>query len=351
MIAFCWEQLPIYAARNIGAFVRQTDEEVVVLRTVTNRFPIKGAAEMTGAKVIDVPANDTRSITDVVGQVPDVIVCGGWGDRGFWHWLKEVKKSGGHSIVCTDEPYRGRTWREILRKIRFKMFLSRYIDFMFVAGDGGMRQFVEYYGLQSSRVVDGLYAGDHRLFFDGLPLTQRPKKFIYVGHYDANKNVIAMCKAFSRVQRDGWTLEVYGGGPLTDELKRLESEYVHINGYVNADQLGPMYRDARCFVLGSHAEQWGVVVHEACMSGCMLLLSDHVGSRFDFAKQENAVLFNPDSEEDFARGFAEVMCKSDDELIGAQLKSVELGKRFSPEQFAEKLKRMISTFPRQQRGF
>ena len=343
MIVFCWQQLPIYAARNIGAFVRMSDEEVVVLRTVTDRFPIKGAAEMTGTKVIDVSPNDVRRIMDIVGCTPEIIVSGGWGDHGFWRWVKEIKGAGGYSIVCTDEPYRGKSWREILRKIRFKMFLARHIDFMFVAGAGGIKQFVEYYGLSKSRVVEGLYAGDRQLFYNGKPIVQRPKKFIYVGHYDANKNVTAMCRAFGRVQKNGWSLEVYGGGPLEQELKRFENEFIHIHGYVNADQLGPMYRDARCFVLGSHAEQWGVVVHEACMSGCMLLLSNHVGSRFDFAMPENSVMFNPDSEDDFARGFDEVMNKTDDECLSAQQKSLELGLRFSPDKFAVNLMQMIAS--------
>ncbi len=346
MIVICWAQLPIYAARNIGMFVKKSDEDVVVLRTVTNRFPIKGAAEMTRTKVIDVQSDDSRSIESIVGCVPDVIVSGGWGDKSFWRWVKEVKRAGGYSIVCTDEPFRGTGRSEMLRKIRFKLLLNRHIDRLFVAGQGGIRKFVDYYHLQPRRVVTGLYAGDPELFFDGVELAQRPKRFIYVGHYDDNKNVLAMCRAFVRVQKDGWSLDVYGDGPLRANLEKMASDNIHIHGYVNADQLGPIYRDARCFVLGSHREQWGVVVHEACMSGCMLLLSDHVGSRFDFAKSENSVLFNPDSEDDFARGFSAIMDKTDEELRVAQKKSLELGRMFSPEVFAHNLMQIIKELRR-----
>ena len=73
----------------------------------------------------------------------------------------------------------------------------------------------------------------------------------------------------------------------------------------------------------------------------MLLLSNHVGSRYDFAMPENAVLFNPDSEGDFARGFDDVMNKSDGALLMAQKKSLELGQRFSPDKFAYNLTQMI----------
>ena len=342
MIVFCWDQLPIYAARCIGEFVRTSGEDVVVLRTVTGRFPIKGAAEMTCTRVVEVKPDDSRSIRELTGGMPDIYICGGWGTPSFWRWLKEVLAVGGKTIVCTDEPYRGKTWRELIRKIRFNVPLRRYIDMLFVAGQGGKLKFVDYYGMPNDRVVPGMYAGDPELFFDGEPILQRPKRFVYVGHWDENKNVIAMCRAFSRVRRDDWTLEVYGGGPLEAELQKFESDYVHIHGYVNADQLGPIYRESRCFVLGSHAEQWGVVVHEACMSGCMLLLSDHVGSRFDFASMENAVMFNPDSDDDFARGFSEIMTKTESEWASAQAKSLELGRHHSPRIFADNLMRMIA---------
>lgn len=344
MIVICWEQLPIYAARSIGAFVESSSEEVVVLRVPTSRFPIKGAAEMTKTRVVDVAFNDERSLRQILGAMPDVFVCGGWGEKSFLRWMDEVHAATGKVIVCTDEPMRDRGWRERLRKWRFKWMLQRRIDRLFVAGQGGVLKFAGWYGFPPEKVVTGLYAGDPKLFYDGAALPGRDKRFIYVGHYDANKNVVAMCEAFRRASAKvggDWSLDVYGGGPLESQLKQFEDANLRVHGYVNADQLGPMYREARCFVLGSHAEQWGVVVHEACLSGCLLLLSNHVGSRFDFAKEENSVLFDPNSTEDFARGFETIMRMTDEQQLLAQRKSVELGQQFSPQVFAQALADMV----------
>ena len=344
MIAICWKQLPVYTARSIGSFVKASGEDVVVLRVPTTTFPIKGTVEMTGTRVIDVDLDDRRSIREVLGCYPEVIVCGGWRTPCFWRWIRECKRHGCRSIMCTDEPYRGRGWKEFLRMLRFRFCFSRLFDYMFVAGDGGIRKFHGYFGFPRERVVVGLYAGDPKLFYDGEKITERPRKFIYVGRYDENKNVIPMCEAFeraaSRCDAD-WSLEVYGGGPLEDDLKKHNSKRVKINGFIQAEDLGPLYRESRCFVLGSHAEQWGVVVHEACMSGCMLLLSNHVGSRFDFAKPENSEQFDPDSVEDFARGFEAIMRKTESEQIKAQRMSIELGHQFSPQVFAKRLMEMI----------
>lgn len=342
MIVICWWQLPIYAARCIGAFVKQSKEDVVVTRIQTSRFPIKGAAEMTGTRVIDIAENESRTLTEILGETPSAIVCGGWYPKVYWKWLQEVKHVGGKTIFCTDEPYRGQGIKEWIRNLRFQVCFRRWIDFVFVAGEGGRKKFVDFYKMPAKRVVSGVYSGDPELFYNGEPLNTRAKKFVYVGHYDENKNVLALCKAFAQTQNQDWSLELYGGGPLAETLKQYETERIKVNGYINADQLGDVYRAARCFVLGSFSEQWGVVVHEACMCGCLLLLSNRIGSRFDFARQENAALFNPASVEDLRKAFESIMAKTNAELEAGQKKSVELGKAFTPNQFATRLLSIIN---------
>ena len=96
-------------------------------------------------------------------------------------------------------------------------------------------------------------------------------------------------------------------------------------------------------MLGSHFDQWGVVVHEAASCGCMLVLSSHVGSRYDFAGEDNAVLFDPDSVTEFERALEDVVCRSKGELERGQKQSVELSERFSPAIFAKNLTRMVAS--------
>ncbi len=344
MIAIVWEQLPIYAARCIGAFVDSTSEEVVLIRIPTNRFPIQGAAEMTHTRVIDVCYNDSRSLRAILpeGRLPDIFVCGGWGERSFVRWIDEVRANGGRTIVCTDEPIWPKTFKEMVRKLRFRLLLERRIDRLFVVGEGGIRKFVDWYGVPRWKVETGLYAGDPVLFFDGAPLSERPRRFVYVGHFEERKNVVAMCEAFSRVQDGEWSLDLYGAGPLEAELRHYEGEHLHIRGYLNADQLGDVYRNARCLVLGSHQEHWGVVVHEACLCGCLLLLSNAIGARFDFACPENAVIIDPKSVDSFAKGFASIMGMTDKTQRQGQSKSLARGDLFSPTIFAHKLSGMIA---------
>lgn len=347
MVVFCWRQLPIYAARCIGAFAKASGEKVVVLRVVTSRFPVKGAAEMTGGAVIDVKGDDPRSLKEIVGEMPRAIVVGGWLDPSFVRWAKEVKAAGGFAVLNSDEAFTRKSLKQFLRKWRFKLTMQRLFDKFFIVGEGGRIHFGDYWGIPESKLVRGLYAGDPILFHDGAPLKERPKKFIYVGHYDANKNVLRMCEAFEKAVRHtgmaDWTLEVYGGGELESELKKHESANVHVHGFIQADQLGPLYRESRGFVLGSFSDKWGVVVHEAALSGCLLLLSDQVGARYDFAREENSAVFSPGDTDDFARGFEKLMRFDESQLDRAQSLTLTLAEHFSPVLFASNL---IAALPR-----
>ena len=341
MIVICWGMLPVYAARSIGAFVRLCDDEVCVLRVPSKRFSSVGTSEMTGCPVIDVERDDRRTITEVVGKMPDAIVAGGGANPCFMRWSKEVRKHGGRTIVSSDEAFTKKDLKQFIRKWRFRLLITPFFDKVFVVGAGGKKHFIDYYGLPESRVFTGLYGSDPTLFFNGPPLKERPKRFIYVGHYDANKNVLAMCTAFEQavahLGQTEWALDVYGGGELEGELKKRESEHVHIHGFIQAEQLGALYRGARGFVLGSFSDKWGVVVHEAAASGCLLLLSTAVGAHYDFARPENSALFDPASVEEFQQGFEKLMTMPEEKLGAAQALSVQLAQGFSPEIFAQSL--------------
>ncbi len=356
MIVITWMGLTQYGARCIGAFVKVAREEVKVVQLQARRFAQGELSELTGCPIIDVEANDPRNLADVVGGMPDVIALAGWSAPSFVRWARDVKRNGGKVILGTDEAFTDKSLRQILRKWRFLLKFNPWIDRVFVCGEGGRRQFIQFYGLPESKVFSGCYASDPTLFFNGPPLKDRAKRFIYVGCFDENKNVLPMCEAFSRIRKrhPDWELEVCGSGPLADQIGRyagvegwtgkepVSGNGFVLTGFVNNAELGEKYRAARCFILGSHREKWGVVVHEAAASGCMLLLSSAVGSHFDFARTENAALFAPDSIEQFEAGMEKIVGMDGVQLETAQRTSVELAAQFSPGVYARNLKDAIT---------
>lgn len=339
MIVLTWAGLTQYAVRNLRAFIRSTDEEIVVISERT-KFLAKNLEEDLAHPVIWVDGNDTRSISEIVGVMPRVLLASGWGTPCFLRWTKEVKAAGGHTIVTPDEAWGVFPFlHDFPRAIRYRLFLRRLYDRVFVCGAGGRKLF-RFYGVPDKNIEEGLYSGDPTVFYDGKPLSQRAKKLIYVGRYIPLKNVLSMCEAFIRVtdKFPDWTLELYGNGELETQLPRHPR--IHVNGYVQTEQLGALYRDAQIFILGSWHDNWGVVVHEAALSGCLLLLSKHVGAAADFATPQNAAVFNPFSVADFSVAMERLMSFSDEEKDSGQKISVKLAQKFSPDFFASQMKKM-----------
>lgn len=350
MIVICLENLPDYSARAVGAFAERTAEKVVVVRVPMRRFSSSSPSELTHCPVVDVVSDDKRSIVEVVGEMPRAIMAGGWSSRCFIRWAHEIRNAGGVTILGTDEAFENRGLKQMLRKLRFKILFENSFDFFFVVGAGGVKQLVDYYGVARERVFTGGYGSDPETFFNGAPLAERPKRFLYVGHFDANKNVLPMCEAFLRVheRHPDWELEICGGGELESVIPRKPG--IVLTGFVKNTELGEKYRNARCLVLGSFSEKWGVVVHEACASGCMLVLSNAVGSRYDFAHAENAATFDPADVAGFERAMEAIVEKTGCELEAAQTKSVACAQHFSPKFYAAQLSRMVSAGERKEKG-
>ena len=215
---------------------------------------------------------------------------------------------------------------------------------MFVPGRSG-EWLARLYGMKPNAIYQGLYCGDDKVFFCGEPLTKRDKKIVYVGQFIERKNVRRMCEAFACIAAcwPEWSLELYGAGPLRDELlafaKRCPA--IHVHGFAQVAELAEVYRRSRIFILPSLEEHWGVVVHEAALSGCFLLLSDQIGAADDFADRTNARRFDPLSADSISRAMSDALSLSEPDLIQAMSTSSKLAASFGPCRFAESVRAIV----------
>jgi glycosyltransferase involved in cell wall biosynthesis len=67
----------------------------------------------------------------------------------------------------------------------------------------------------------------------------------------------------------------------------LESAAIEMHPFAGADEVARLMRETRFLILPSIEDHWGVVVHEAALSGCGLILSRGVGSRLDLLTPRN----------------------------------------------------------------
>lgn len=334
-VCFAWAGFPQYAARCVGAFVRATGLECVV--TAIRPDAALGMEDVCGCKVIW-----TKSGAPVVGY-PELegvthLFVTGWFLPQYNELVRKVRREGGRVISFVDNDASvGSSLRDgiraVLKKIRFRLFVSRMFDGYIVPGRSG-RRLLEGYGVPPDRIWEGMDCADETLYHDGAPLEDRPKRIIYVGQYIPRKNIVAMAEAFRAENRGDWRLDLYGCGPVAV----ADGGGVFAHPFLQVEELAGEYRRSRVLWLGSHEEHWGLVVHEAALSGCVLALSNRIGAAADLAGDDNAVIFDPEDPGDMRRAMRRVMDMTDGELDRGRKESLSLAGRFNLNKFVEAVK-------------
>ena len=340
MICFAWCEYPQYGARCVGAFVRSTDEEVVVVATKP-RVPVSGMDELSGCRVVWLEANEHRTLREILGDLPRAMLVSGWGIDLFNRFSAEVRRNGGRVIAGCDNNF-DLSLKSILKAVRFRLFLKKRYDGFWVPGISGDK-LLRLYGVPVGKRYVSSYAADASLFQDGGDLTSRLKRILFVGQINERKNIVPFCEAFlsiSESKRNGWQVEVCGCGPLRDKIPADPAIIVH--DFVQPELLAGVYRQVRCFVLPSVEEHWGLVVHEAALSGCILLLSDTVGAKEDFLSEgENGYSFPPLNRMRMRQAIEQVMSLEGDALEKARMKSLQLSQNISVTKFVSEMHRFI----------
>lgn len=116
---------------------------------------------------------------------------------------------------------------------------------------------------------------------------------------------------------------------------------IRVYEFLQTDELAKVYQSARCFVLPSFEEHWGLVVHEAALLGCLLLLSNRVGAAKDLLCDKNGFTFNPYSLESFVEAMRKVFELDDNALTKAHEVSLSLSKTKGIRAFVDGVNQLI----------
>ena len=338
MICFSTLGFPQYGARCARAVVRSTNERVVVVATRPD-VPVKGMEELAECEVYWVRLNDTVSLKELLGEIPRVLTVPGWRFGLFNRFRDEVHANGGKVIAGADNNFLP-TFKTFLKMLEFRFFYKNKYDGFWVPKKSGYK-LMRFYGVPDEKIFTGSYSADESLFSNGRPLTERSKRILYVGRFIPLKNVHRLCSAFLSVDRsirDGWSLELYGCGPLKDAYPKDKSIVIH--DFVQPEQLASIYQSARVFVLPSKWDHWGFVLHEAALSGCVVLASRRCGASLDFIEEGvNGYSFSPFLTSQIKKALANVMSMTDEQLARAQQKSLELAHQVSIQGFVDSVKK------------
>lgn len=337
-IAFSWQGLPQYAARQLRPAIAQLGQPCAVIGT-RPAVPIQGMEAALGQPIHWVEGAQVVRWADLGLAVPKVFFQAGWSCPAFNALGDEVRAAGGKVCLLMDNDWRG-DLRQGFGGLWFRLARKRKFAAVLVPGASG-RRLARWYGFPEAAIFEGLYGADPAVFFDGPPLAARPKRILFVGQYIERKDCLGLAAAFVSVadQLPEWELHLYGSGPLQDKIPGHPRIRVH--GFVQPTELGGLYRSARIFALPSFSEAWGLVVHEAALSGCQLLLSAAIGSRHDFADQKNAMEFPVGDRAALARGLLQLASAGDYALVRAQAESRVLAATHGPAVFADRVATIV----------
>jgi len=158
---------------------------------------------------------------------------------------------------------------------------------------------------------------------------------LYVGTLQPRKNLDKLIEAFSQLENKDLKLVIVGKkGWLYDEIFAKVKEMglekkVIFTGYVPNEELPAFYQQARCFVLVSLYEGFGLPVLEAMHYGCPVVASN-VSSLPEVVGQAG-ILVDPNKPEEIAQGIKKAI-ENREELIK---KGYQQAKKFSWEKCAK----------------
>lgn len=259
----------------------------------------------------------------VLGLDPDLVVCSGWIDDGYLEVCKSVNYHV-KKVIALDNKETG-SLKSKLSLLRARFKFRSIFDYAWVPGLP-QKAYAEKLGFDADDIFLGFYTADFERYSKiewSAKKATFPKRFIYVGRYVEFKGVRELWNAFLNLNQGEWELYCAGQGQLFD--KRTEGKGIHHLGFVQPSDLDKFVAEGGVFVLPSHKEPWGVVVHEFASAGFPMICSDQIGAASAFLNEgENGFIIPPKNRKLLAAAMQKMMNLSDQELYAFGAKSKEL---------------------------
>ena len=286
-----------------------------------------------------VDSNQKISWSDLGLSVPQIFFQSGWLSKAFRNLGREVLKSGGKVVCFSDNSWKN-TPRQWLGSIVFKMIHRQNFDAVWVPGNSAQK-LMQFYGMPKNCIYQGMYSADSEVFFTNSSLMEREKTFIFIGQLIERKGISLLVAAFNkfRQQYPDWKLKIVGQGELLNSV--LDIPGIEVEGFKSPSEVSTILQNCRFLILPSHEEHWGLVVHEASLCGCGLILSDAIGSAQDLVGDHNGIIFKTNSESELHASLVKAASYSEQDLRQVALESKLRAASFTPKRWSKTLMKII----------
>ncbi|KST63325.1 glycosyltransferase family 4 protein [Mastigocoleus testarum] len=234
-------------------------------------------------------------------------------------------------------------------KETFKFWLFKAYKAALVGGEVHKRYLTKL-GMPSSAIFFGYNVVGNKVLhpnkIKSLKIPLRKPYFLAINRFIPKKNLPFVVEAYGMYRQvmgdNAWDLVLCGDGQMRLQIEQQINEsglsnFIHIPGFLQQDQLLPYFAHANCFIHASTHEQWGLVVNEAMAAGLPVLVSNRCGCFEDLVVEPiNGFGFCPYDRQQLIDlmlkiSSGEVNLKN---MSQAALQHIE---KFSPEYFAQGL--------------
>jgi glycosyltransferase involved in cell wall biosynthesis len=344
-IVFLYTELATYFLACIEALLKTNNAEIHVIHWEVNAEAPFQFSIPSEIKTYRRNSFNDKALHDLVNKInPDLIYVSGWIDKEYLKVCKQYKKRI-PVIVGFDNQWRG-TLRQWIAVFLSPFRILNHFTHCWVPGSL-QTEFALKLGFKKNNILTGYYSCDFSLFHSQYLQNREqkakdfPKRFIYVGRYVETKGIRDLWNAFAELQHDSpndWELWCIGTGPLEPFIHPKIRHF----GFVQPAHLPKYLKETGVFVLPSHFEPWGVVVHEFAAAGFPMVCSDEVGARVTFVEDGyNGYIYTSGNVNALKMVLNKIMNLDQAALISFGDNSVEKAKLITPEIWSKQLMTLL----------
>ncbi len=293
---------------------------------------------------------DNAGLEQLAQQVqPDVVYVTGWIDRPYLKVAKRLRRQGIPVVAAFDAQWHGNR-RQKIAVAASPFFIRPCFSHAWVPGLW-QYEYARRLGFPREQIEIGMYSADVERFWEVYEEEKRkkeeqfPRKFLFVGRLHEIKGLWELLGAWKELWEAGqqeWSLDIYGAGPLRDELPGLPG--VTIREFVQPDQLPELTRDAGVFLLPSRYDPWAVTLHEFSAAGMPVIASHTTGATTAFLRTGyNGWLHQAEDQVSLKAALQAAMESSDAALNTMGRRSHELSQQISPATWAATLNKIAGS--------
>ncbi|MCB9233621.1 MAG: glycosyltransferase family 4 protein [Bacteroidia bacterium] len=292
----------------------------------------------------EMSAND---LTDLAERLnPDLIYVTGWMDKAYLKVAQRMRKRGVRVICGLDNHWRG-DLRQRMACLFSPFLLKNKFSHIWVPGLFQF-EFARRLGFSRENVLTGMYSADTADFwraflkFRSQKSESYPCTLLYVGRLVEVKGVGDLLEVFRSANEETggrWKLKIVGTGPLKGQFQ--EGNGISFHDFVQPEQLPELAGGAGAFILPSHFEPWGVVLHEFAAAGLPLLASEACGAATAFLRPGyNGMKFQAGNKASLRKALLQLMQSNADQLLSMGERSHELSRQITTQSWAATLHQM-----------